>query len=496
MPGAAFNTVIMDSIKMKMERKVADVAVRKVFKAFKADDPAAELVKLVNLAEKLSGHIYNPNSFEYARQTVSDMDSRWMRSLTRGFRDVDEHIIYQNVMNVAYQTGVWGIRQKVRLQKERGTNIPSIILMDPTSACNMKCKGCWAAEYGHQYNLSYETLCDIVDQGRDIGVFIYLMTGGEPLVRKADILKLAAKYQDCAFHIFTNGSLIDDDFCEEVRKLGNITFAISLEGFEDENDARRGEGCFQQVLATMDRMHRHKLLYGCSVCYTSKNFETVTSDQFLKLLTDHGCFLVWYFHYMPVGSDAVPELMLTPDQRKAMIERIRYLRHDDSKHDIFFADFQNDGQFVGGCIAGGKNYLHINAKGDIEPCVFIHYSDVNIHDVSLLDAMKSPLFMAYHEGQPFNHNHLRPCPMLENPELLKAMVHKTGSKSTDYASPESVDDLCARCEPYAANWKPSAEAMWDEYGPEHVNGRDEHRQEVAERQEARQEAFNQRKAVK
>ena len=125
-------------------------------------------------------------------------------------------------------------------------------------------------------------------------------------------------------------------------------------------------------------------------------------------------------------------------------------------------DFQNDGEFVGGCIAGGRNYLHINAAGDVEPCVFIHYSNANIHDTSLLDALKSPIFMAYHDEQPFNENMLRPCPMLENPEKLRAMVKQTGAKSTDLQSPEAVDHLCDKCGPYADNWRETAQTLWEE----------------------------------
>ena len=125
-------------------------------------------------------------------------------------------------------------------------------------------------------------------------------------------------------------------------------------------------------------------------------------------------------------------------------------------------DFQNDGEFVGGCIAGGRNYFHINANGDAEPCVFIHYSDANIRTHSLLEILKSPLFMAYHDGQPFNENHLRPCPMLENPQYLQQMVAKTGARSTDMQSPESAEHLCAKCKDYAEKWQPYADEIWSE----------------------------------
>ena len=125
-------------------------------------------------------------------------------------------------------------------------------------------------------------------------------------------------------------------------------------------------------------------------------------------------------------------------------------------------DFQNDAEFVGGCIAGGRRYLHINANGDIDPCVFVHYSDSNIREKTLLDALRSPMLMAYHDGQPFNDNMLRPCPMLENPEKLREMVTASGAKSTDLPSPESVEHLCSKCDNYAANWKPEADALWAE----------------------------------
>jgi len=125
-------------------------------------------------------------------------------------------------------------------------------------------------------------------------------------------------------------------------------------------------------------------------------------------------------------------------------------------------DFQNDGEFVGGCIAGGRNYFHINANGDAEPCVFIHYSGANIRTHSLLEILKQPLFMAYRHNQPFNDNHLRPCPMLENPEILERMVKETGAKSTDLQSPEAVEHLCGKCHEYASSWAPVAEKIWQE----------------------------------
>ena len=182
-------------------------------------------------------------------------------------------------------------------------------------------------------------------------------------------------------------------------------------------------------------------------------------------MIEKGALFCWYFHFMPVGRAASADLMPTPEQRERMYRFVREMR---DKKPLFTMDFQNDGEFVGGCIAGGRRYLHINAAGDVEPCVFIHYSNANIHDVSLLDALRSPLFMKYYEGQPFNTNHLRPCPMLENPDDLPLMVAETGAHSTDLVEQETPEQLREKTAAAAAAWAPVAERLWaDEANPMH-----------------------------
>ena len=281
-------------------------------------------------------------------------------------------------------------------------------------------------------------------------------------MRKKDLIRLCEKHNECAFHAFTNGTLVDDAFCKEMVRVGNLSLSLSLEGFEEANDGRRGAGIYEKVLAAMDLLKANGLIFGTSICYTRSNLETVTSDAFLELLIAHGCRYSWYFHYMPVGNEASLDLVPTAEQREYMYHRLREIRGRHGGRPIFVMDFQNDGEYVGGCIAGGRNYCHINANGDVEPCVFIHYSSANIREVSLLEALKQPLFMAYREGQPFNDNHLRPCPMLENPAFLQAMVEKSGAHSTDLQSPESAEHLCGKCSQYAKKWQPVAEKLWSE----------------------------------
>ena len=307
------------------------------------------------------------------------------------------------------------------------------------------------------------------EQARDAGMLYLLLTGGEPLVRKADILKLAEKHNDVEFAIYTNSTLIDEPFCKEVVRLGNIAFMLSIEGTPETNDARRGEGHYAAVINAMDLLKKYGIIFGTSICYTRDNIEAVTNDEFMRFLCEKGAHFGFYFHYMPVGNEAAPELMPTPEQRKYMIDRIRYLRSEACDIPFYPMDFQNDGEFVGGCIAGGRNYFHINSAGDAEPCVFIHYSNANIHDQSILEILHSPLFMAYHNGQPFNKNHLRPCPMLENPQILGDMVRRSGAHSTDMQQPQSPEDVFRRCRPYATSWMPTADRLWAEKHPGYVD---------------------------
>lgn len=176
--------------------------------------------------------------------------------------------------------------------------------------------------------------------------------------------------------------------------IGNFVPAISLEGFKEATDGRRGDGVYQKVHHALELLRSKKLVYGISSCYTSANYESITSEEYLDKLIGLGAWFIWYFHYMPVGNDAVPELMPTPAQRRGTYERIRRYR---AEKPLFAMDFQNDAEYVGGYIAGGRRYLHINANGDIDPCVFIHYSDSNIREKTLLEALRSPIMMAYHK---------------------------------------------------------------------------------------------------
>lgn len=420
-------------------------------------DPEKNLLKIMDWADKFAGGEF-VRQRKQIREAIENPEHPYHNYILHIVHDIDPEVMKTVSVNFFINAAMVGWPKQEANRKKYNCNIPWTILMDPTSACNLHCTGCWAAEYGNKLNLTYDEIDSIIQQGKELGVYMYIYTGGEPLVRKKDLIRICEKHNDCIFLCFTNSTLIDEEFADEMLRVKNFIPAISLEGDEASTDARRGKGTYQKVVQAMELLHRKKLPYGISSCYTSANYEAITSEEYYDSLIKMGAYFIWYFHYMPVGNDASPELLPTPEQRQYIYHKIR----DDYRHrkPLFIMDFQNDGEYVGGCIAGGRRFLHINANGDCDPCVFIHYSDSNIREKTLLETLTSPLFMAYHDGQPFNENHLRPCPMLENPEKIREIIARTGAHSTDLQSPESVEHLTEKTEPYARNWTPSANELW------------------------------------
>ncbi len=422
-------------------------------------DPEANLPNLLDMLEK-----YDKNGqavttqVEGIRAALSDPNNNWSKLVKSLWTDIDDEQRKKLVETVVINGTLIGTPATMKMQNKYQCNVPWAILMDPTSACNLRCTGCWAAEYGNKLNLSYEQLDSIICQGKELGTYVYIYSGGEPLVRKADLIRLCEKHDDCAFLTFTNGTLIDDAFADEMLRVKNLVPAISIEGFEEATDFRRGEGTYRKVIEAMTRLKERKLLFGISCCYTSKNVEVIGSEEYFDSMIDMGAKFAWFFTYMPIGAAAVPELIATAEQRKFMYEQIHKFRKTKP---LFTMDFWNDGDAVGGCIAGGRGYCHINANGDMEPCAFIHYSDSNIKEKTLLECYQSPLFMAYRRSQPFNDNMLRPCPVLDNPGRLTQIVEESGACSTDLESPERACDYCNRCVSAAEKWAPVADELWN-----------------------------------
>ncbi|MDE6111375.1 MAG: radical SAM protein [Eubacterium sp.] len=452
---------MMSSLKETAMAIAVKQAVKYARKDFNKNAP-----KILSLLEKADVKRVNRSTYAGLHKVLDDPENNWMRFAKKLACDTDLNVLMKLIppmMNVAINS------YSVRMNsiEKYGCNVPWAILMDPTAACNLKCKGCWAAEYGHESQLSYDDLARIIKQGKELGTYMYLYTGGEPTIRRADLMRLCRENPDCIFMSFTNGTLIDDSFADEIGEVGNFLPAFSIEGYEEENDFRRGEGTFGKCTAAMKRLKDRHIPFGASLCYTSKNTEVLASDEYMDWLIDQGVMFAWYFTYMPTGNGAVTDLMVSPDQRALMYKKVREWRHTKP---IFSMDFWNDGEYVQGCIAGGRHYFHINSNGDCEPCAFVHYSNVNIKECSVLDALQSPIFMAYKRNQPFNNNMLRPCPVLDNPGAISKMVHDTGAYSTEMNNPEDANALFDKTIAAAKAWKIKADELFDrdEYIAKHV----------------------------
>lgn len=444
----------MASVKKFIGSKAMNQGLRYVEK-----DPMENLDNLLDWSEKFVTRENHKEMHRKFRKIANDEESNWYKLIERFFDELSPNSRKKFLIDFMFNSGIVGIPIQYETAEKYNCNVPWAILIDPTSACNLKCTGCWAAEYDKTDSLSYDTLDNVIKQGKELGIYMYIYSGGEPLVRKDDLIKLAEKHKDCFFLSFTNATLVDESFAKKLGQLGNFGLAISVEGFEEETDMRRGKGTYKRVIDAMDLLKEEGVIFGFSTCYHKYNIESVGSEEYLDYMIEKGCMFGWYFTYIPIGKDAETDLLATAEQREEMYHKVRALRKEKP---IFTMDFWNDGEYVDGCIAGGRRYFHINAGGDVEPCAFIHYSNVNIKDVTLLEALQSPLFMQYKENQPFNQNHLRPCPLLDNPEKIESMVKKSGANSTQPIDREDVEDLTEKTKGVASKWAPTADKLWEQ----------------------------------
>lgn len=350
-----------------------------------------------------------------------------------------------------------GIPRQRELSEKLGFNIPNLILVDPTSACNLACEGCWAGKYSQKNSIPPERLDRLFSEAKELGIYWIVLSGGEPLVYP-HLFDLMAKHSDMAFMAYTNGTLINEHVADRIIEVGNFSPAISLEGWRERTDARRGAGTFDRVMRAMDLLRERGAIFGVSITITRHNVDEVTSDAFIDFLIEKGVTYGWTFHYIPIGRNPNVDLMVTPEQRAYLAERIPYIR---THKPILIADFWNDGECTGGCIAGGRRYFHINAAGEVEPCAFAHFALDNINEKSLKEVLDSPLFRAYRKRQPFYENLLRPCPIIDRPDALRAIVAESGARPTHEGAENVLQGtVAAYLDRRAAEWGVLADEIW------------------------------------
>ena len=367
-----------------------------------------------------------------------------------------------------------------RFYEQYGTHPPSIVTISPCKACNLHCVGCYADSGPASQKLDWDIVDRLVTEVKTLwgGRFI-VISGGEPFVYRSNgkgILDLAEKHNDCYFLVYTNGTLISDEVAERLARMGNLTPAISLEGFRELTDARRGEGVFDRVVAAQNRLREAGVPFGVSITATRENCEEILSEEFVDFcFKQQGALYGWIFQYMPIGRSFTLKLMPTPEQRAWMWQRSWEIVRE---HQIFLADFWNHGTVSDGCLAAGRysggGYMYIDWNGSVNPCVFVPYSPVNIKEAyaqgkTLNDVWADPFFAAIRKWQRSyaekQGNWIMPCPNRDHHlEFYRMLTEYEPEPADENAAIALVDsDYHRGLADYDAKFEALMQPVWEEY---------------------------------
>jgi MoaA/NifB/PqqE/SkfB family radical SAM enzyme len=383
---------------------------------------------------KVSRNLLEGQLEKYMRQKIIKNEESQVSEIVRHYRffalwamyksyirNIDKGNISSEVIKRTLDTLLNSVLLEKNATKESRQNFlnkygmypPGFFTISPTKKCNLRCAGCYAASSPETgTTLNWSLLNRIIEDGySNMGMRFFVISGGEPTMYKSEsktIFDLAEKWNDCFFLMYTNGTLINKDMASRMADLGNITPAISVEGYQAETDERRGKGVFQRIIKAKDNLISYGVPFGLSVTATKKNINTLLTETFYDYyFGEFGATYMWVFQYMPIGRDFSKDLMITPE------ERLQLHTFQDKllkEKEYFVADFWNSAPMSNGCICCGRSggYFYINWDGNIMPCVFVPYYHENIITLynsgkSLSDAMFSPLFV---KGRAWQKNHL------------------------------------------------------------------------------------------
>ncbi len=382
------------------------------------------------------------------------------------FRDVLEYLPPKNrtiIFNTLFNNAWFlGNKRRGQFEEKYGFRPPFVMILSPTWKCNLRCAGCYTLGYQRHPGLPYDLVRRILKECTEMGLQFVTVLGGEPFLYP-DLFQMIEEHPHIFFQVYTNGTLMTKERAERVRDLGNAMVVVSCEGYENETDRWRGPGVYAKIMNAMDHLRNANVLFGSSATVTRNNVDVVSSEEWIDHLLKKGIIAQMYFLYLPVNGNGDINLMVTPEQRNHLRKQVIHFRRT---RPLFVLDFWNDGPHVRGCIAGGRRYFHINANGDVEPCVYTHIAANNIKDVSLAEALNSPLFQAIRKSQPHNENHLRPCMIIDNPHIYRKIIEETKPYFTHAGAEEIVTRKKEEIDQYAARFGAYADKVWrEEYLP-------------------------------
>ena len=302
--------------------------------------------------------------------------------------------------------------------------MPPFLIASITSVCNMHCKGCYVRGIGSCDDapegemMSADEWRSVFRQARDAGVCFIIIVGGEPLLRPV-VLNAASEFPEILFPVFTNGTLITDQYLSLFDKHRNLVPILSLEGDRGATDERRGQGIYETLLGCMTRMKERGLLFGISITVTAENMRDVTDDSFIQEMQMQGCRAVFFVDYVSTSEE---DKLLEPadEHRLYMKEKMTAFRRDYPE--MIFISFPGDEKASGGCLAAGRGFFHVNAYGGAEPCPFSPYSDMNVKETPLVEAAQSKLFRALHESGMLLEDHPGGCVLAEKDAQVRALM--------------------------------------------------------------------------
>ena len=314
--------------------------------------------------------------------------------------------------------------QKRQQAKKQGENIPPFLVASITSSCNLHCAGCFSrsahatVDTAPVQQLSANEWATIFQEADELGISFILLMGGEPLLLR-DVIEAAGQRKNILFPIFTNGTFINESYFKLFDKYRNLVPIMSIEGEQAATDMRRGQGVYDRLMTNMDECSRRGLMFGVSVTVTIENLYDVSGDSFVKNLLKRGCKAMIFVEYVPV-TDASTRLAPGDKEREYLRHEIDRLRKDYPE--MVFISFPGDEKSSGGCIAAGRGFFHINSHGDAEPCPFSPYSDINIKETSLREAIHSKLFTSLIEGDYLQEDHAGGCVLYEKRDQVEALL--------------------------------------------------------------------------
>ncbi|MDD5337826.1 MAG: radical SAM protein [Dehalococcoidales bacterium] len=311
-----------------------------------------------------------------------------------------------------------GLRAKA---EKDGIRVPPIMVFSVTDRCNLNCKGCYnkALRQISSDEMSEEKIRGILTEARDMGISFVVLLGGEPLVRR-EIISITAGFPEIIFLVITNGTLLNDDILAQLKGQRNFVPVISLEGWENDTDDRRGKGVYEKLQKVIARVKKAHLFWSVSVTVTRSNFTTVTDIAFINFLYKLGCKLFFFVEYTPV-DEGTEDWVITEKQRDELLKIRDKLRRD---YNALFVALPGDEDEIGGCLSAGRGFIHVNARGDVEPCPFAPYSDANLMKMSLKDALKSDFLKAIREKRQNFHEPSGGCSLWAEREWVKSILVK------------------------------------------------------------------------